>query len=101
MGDLNGRGARESWCLCAGGGDPGDHESAPSPAADRKTVPSLCETFNSTLCVCVYIFSELEKGVFQAAAVCERVSELLSLSCPPRLPRSAGVRVLFRGSSGL
>lgn len=46
-------------------------------------------------------FSELEKGVFQAAAVCERVSELLSLSCPPRLPRSAGVRVLFRGSSGL
>lgn len=58
MGDLNGRGARESWCLCAGGGDPGDHESAPSPAAaaDRKTVPSLCETFNSTLCVCVYIY---------------------------------------------
>lgn len=44
-------------------------------------------------------FSELEKGVFQTAAVCERVSELLS--CPPRLPRPTGVRVRFKDSSGL
>lgn len=56
MGDLDGRGTRESWCLCAGGGDPVDYGSAPSSAAaaDRKTVPPLCETFNSGLCVCIF-----------------------------------------------
>lgn len=46
-------------------------------------------------------FSELEKGVFQTAAVYQRLSELLFSSCLPYRPRPAGVSVLLKISSGL